>query len=267
MIFEKVGHYRVADAVVRQLEALVLEGVLRPGDRLPPERELAEALDVSRPTLREALSVLEGEGLVTARQGGGTYVAGVTGSVFSEPMVRLFARHHEATRDYLEFRAEVESAAAGLAARRASPADRAILSRIVERMGEAHAAGDPDEEARLDVEFHIAISDASHNIVMIQTLRSIYNLLVHGVFQNRTMLFGRDDARNRLLEQHRAIYDAIIAGEPEAAATAARSHMVYVAAALAEVELARAREETADRRLDQFEAARRVHPLPRKRSA
>ncbi len=253
MIFSKVGHERVSGAIIRQIERLILEGVLKPGDRLPPERELAETFDVSRPTLREALGSLEERGLLVARQGGGTFVGDVMRSVFGEPIVSLFASHEKATYDYIEFRAEVEAVVAGLAAERATPADREILTRVFDQMCKAHEDPDPENESRIDVEFHIAVTDASHNIVLIQTLRSIYNLLVHGVFYNRRALYAFGDARDRLLEQHGAIYKAIMAGDRDAAEAAARAHMTYVRDAAERSGVAGARQQTAERRLSQLE--------------
>jgi DNA-binding FadR family transcriptional regulator len=82
-IFARIEHSRTADEVVHQIEVLVLEGILRVGDRLPGERELAKQFDVSRPILREALKVLEGRGLLNTQHGGGTFVADVIGQVFT----------------------------------------------------------------------------------------------------------------------------------------------------------------------------------------
>jgi GntR family transcriptional repressor for pyruvate dehydrogenase complex len=252
-LFTKVDHGKVAGEVVRQVETLVLEGVLRPGDRLPAERDLARILDISRPTLRQALAELEEKGLLEARHGGGTYVAQVMRSVFAEPIIGLFASHPRATGDYLEFRAEVEAVAARLATERATPADKAILSRVIEAMHAAHELDDPAEEARLDVEFHIAIVDASHNIVLIQTLRSIYNLLVHGVFYNRTTLYRLPGGRQRLMGQHEAIFKAIMAADGAGASSAVHAHLDYVRQAMHDAECLDAREATALRRLQKFE--------------
>ncbi len=264
-MFAKVGHGKVAGEVVRQVEMLLLEGVLRPGDRLPGERELALMLDVSRPTLRQALADLEQKGLIEARQGGGTYIAQVMRSVFAEPIVGLFASHPRATNDYLEFRAEVEAVAARLAAERATGADKDILTRIIEAMRAAHEADDRAEEARLDVEFHIAIVDASHNIVLIQTLRSIYNLLVHGVFYNRTALYRLPGGRERLQGQHEAIYQAIVAGDGAAAEAAVHAHLDYVRQAMHDADNLDTREATALRRLRKLEQSETTSTRARRR--
>ena len=133
-MFRKIVHDRTADTVIRQIEDLILDGVLRPGDRLPAERELAVEIDVSRPILRDALKELEARGLVSSRPGEGTYVAQVLGTVFEPAMVELVRRHPRAVSDYLEFRREVEGLASAFAAERATPADIAILDRLMEAM-------------------------------------------------------------------------------------------------------------------------------------
>ena len=114
-IFARIEHSRTADEVVHQIEVLVLEGILRVGDRLPGERELAKQFDVSRPILREALKVLEGRGLLNTQHGGGTFVADVIGQVFTRPVMELIARHQKATLDYLEYRREIEGVTAEFA--------------------------------------------------------------------------------------------------------------------------------------------------------
>ena len=253
-MFQAVGQDRVSAEISHQIERLILEGVLRPGDKLPAERDLAGKFGVSRPTLREALAELEEAGLLVARQGGGTYVANVMRSMFAEPIVGLFGKHEKATEDYLEFRAGVEALAASWAAQRATRADREILTSIMQRMEAAHGAEDPHEEAQLDVELHIAVSDACHNVVMIQSLRSIYNLLEHGVFYNRHMLYGHKDGRDELLRQHRAIYDAVMARDPQAAAKSVKRHMAFVAAAWRESDAQERRNSTAGKRLERLKA-------------
>ncbi len=251
-MFQPVAQTKASSNIVAQIEQLILEGVLRPGDTLPPERDLASQFDVSRPTLREALLMLEQSGLLIARQGGGTFIADVMRSVFAEPIIGLFGKHNKATGDYLEFREAMEAQAARWAAVRATPADREILTSIMQKMEIAHQAVDPEEEARLDVELHIAVCDASHNIVMIQSLRSIYNLLKHGVFHNRHLLYGQSDGRDALLIQHRAIFEGVMSRDPVKAENAVREHMKLVSQAWRESSLEVERNATSDKRLHQY---------------
>lgn len=215
---------------------LILEGVVRPGDRLPGERELARQFDVSRPIVRDALKDLEGRGLVVTRPGGGTHVADVIGEVFAAPVMDLMAQNRKAAADYLEYRREVEGIAAEFAARRATDDDRALLADIIRRMEDAHARGDFDAEVAIDVEFHNAVGECAHNIVLLHTLRSCYRLLADGVFLSRTLIYRTPAAQDGLLDQHRAIYDAIVAGDAEAARKAARAHIDYVEQAMNDAE-------------------------------
>ncbi len=231
-IFSRIAPSRTADDVMRQIETLILEGVLRGGDRLPGERDLARQFDISRPILRDALKRLETAGLLASRHGGGTFVADVIGQVFSPAVTQLFAGHRKATADYLEYRREIESVAAEYAALRATPADKALLTEIMTAMEAAHGASDFETEARLDVELHNAIGEAAHNIVLLHTLRSCYQLLKDGVFYNRSRIYGYPGAAEMFLAQHRAIYDAVMAGDPQAARAAVQTHIRFVEQAM-----------------------------------
>ncbi len=235
-IFSRIEHSRTADDVVGQVEMLILEGVVRPGDRLPGERELARQFDVSRPIVRDALKALEARGLVVTRPGGGTHVGDVIGEVFAPPVMDLIAQNRKAAADYLEYRREVEGIAAEFAARRATGEDKAMLADIMRRMEKAHARGDFDEEVAIDVEFHNAVGECAHNIVLLHTLRSCYRMLADGVFLSRSLIYAMSAAQEALLAQHRAIYDAVVAGDPVTAHAAARAHIDFVERAMNEAE-------------------------------
>ncbi|WP_322989051.1 FCD domain-containing protein [Hoeflea sp.] len=250
-IYGRIEHSRTADEVVHQIEVLVLEGVLRVGDRLPGERELAKQFHVSRPILREALKVLEGRGLLNTQHGGGTFVADVIGQVFTRPVMELIARHQKATHDYLEYRREVEAVTVEFAARRATDADRALLTRIITAMTAAHQKDDFEEEAAIDVEFHSAIGECAHNIILLHTLRSCYRLLTEGVFYNRAMVYMLPGAREQLLAQHLAIYDAVMAGDPDAGRRATQAHIDFVSRAMIDAERSGNRERVSKLRLQQ----------------
>jgi GntR family transcriptional repressor for pyruvate dehydrogenase complex len=235
-VFSRIEHVRTADEVVQQIEILILEGVLSVGDRLPAERELARQFDVSRPILRDALKALEQRGLIVTRHGGGTYVADVIGEVFAKPVMDLIVSHRKAAADYLEYRRAVEGIAAEFAARRATNDDRALLAAIMARMEAAHARSDFAEEASIDVEFHTTIGECAHNIVLLHTLRSCYRLLADGVFHNRLAIFSLPGAREELLAQHRAIHDAVTAGDPDSARMASIRHIDFIERSMAEAD-------------------------------
>ncbi|MFB9171835.1 FadR/GntR family transcriptional regulator [Roseibium salinum] len=227
-MFQPVDHQKTAAAVVEQIEDLILKGVLQSGDKLPAERDLAEQLAVSRPVLRDALKILEDRKLIEARRGGGTFVADLIGPIFSEAIVQLIARHPTAVNDYFEFRRGIESQAAAQAAGRAAPSDIARLDEIIREMQAAHDSADLAAESRLDVAFHHAVGEAAHNVVMLHTLRSCYRLLENGVFYNRGRLYDHPTARIELLQQHKAIADAIRQADPDRARKASEDHIDYV---------------------------------------
>lgn len=234
MPFQKIQSEKLATSVGRQIELLILRGILRPGERLPSERDLSERMGVSRPSLREAVEELEGRGLLVSRPGAGIYVADVLGSAFSPALVELFASHDEAVADYIAFRRDMEGLAADRAARLGSETDLAVIDTIFQKMASAHHKRDPTDEAELDAQFHMAIIEAGHNIVMLHMMHAMFDLLRQGVFYNRQMMFRNRVTRDMLLDQHRAINDAIQARDPAAARAAVSAHMDYVVASLQE---------------------------------
>ncbi|MEM6372475.1 MAG: FCD domain-containing protein [Pseudomonadota bacterium] len=250
MPFRPVQPEKLSSAVIRQIEQLILRGILRPGERLPPERELAERMNVSRPSLRDGVSALQDSGLLEARPGAGIYVADVLGSAFAPALTELFARHDEAVFDYLSFRRDLEGLAAERAARLGSNTDLAVVQTVFEKMEAVHPKRNSDEEARLDAQFHMAIIEASHNVIMLHMMRSMYQLLRDGVFYNRQVMFKQRTTRQALLDQHRAINDALQARDPDSARNAVHAHMDYVERALQHQRRAETNENIARQRLD-----------------
>lgn len=249
MPFEPVTPEKLSQAVIRQIEQLILRGILRPGERLPPERDLADRLRVSRPSLRDAISELQHAGLLTAKPGAGVYVAEVLGSAFAPALVELFARHDEAVFDYLSFRRDMEALAAERAARLGSDTDLAVVQAVFDKMEAAHAKKNPQEEAQLDAQFHMAIVEASHNVVMLHMMRSMYELLRGGVFYNRQIMFQQRTSRAALLDQHRAINTALQARDPVQARQAIEAHLDYVGVSLTNQKKADRNEQIAQQRL------------------
>ena len=250
MPFHKVQPEKLSHGIIRQIELLILRGILRPGERLPSERELSERMDVSRPSLREALADLQDRGLLTTRPNAGVYVADVMGSAFAPALVDLFSRHDEAVFDYIAFRRDLEALAAERAARLASDTDLQVIDAIFTRMEAAHLKRDPSDEAELDAQFHLAIIEASHNVVMLHMMRSMFDLLREGVFYNRQMMFKVRTTREALLDQHRAINTAIQSRDPAASRAAVVAHLDYVETALIEQGRAARNEAIARQRLD-----------------
>ncbi len=250
MPFLKVQTEKLSHSVVRQIEQLILRGILRPGERLPSERDMADKLGVSRPSLRDAIGDLADRGLLTARPGAGVFVADVLGSAFSEALIRLFATHEEAVFDYIAFRRDMEGLAAERAARLGSETDLKVIDTIFAKMEAAHQKRNPSDEAQLDAEFHMAIIEASHNVIMLHMLRSMFDLLRQGVFYNRQMMFRNRMTRDQLLDQHRAMNSAVQARDPVGARAAVTAHLDYVEQAFVDQNKAEKHEQIARQRYE-----------------
>lgn len=238
-----------AESTARHIEDLILEGSLRPGEPLLPEREMALRLAVSRPTLRQGIKMLEDKGLLVAEPGGARVVAPLATSI-TDPLIELLSSRNDVVDDYLELRGTLEGMAAALAATRANDVDRTTLQRCMDRIDAAYVKADARDEADADVDLHIAVYEASHNIVLLQIMRALSGMLRKGVFHNREKLYGRPEVREVLLGQHRAIFDTVMARDPAAAGRAAEDHMIYTKRVMNEIAAAEARLEISLRRID-----------------
>jgi GntR family transcriptional repressor for pyruvate dehydrogenase complex len=231
---ETIRTQRVADAIATRIEKLILEGALRPGEKLASERDLAQRLDVSRPSLREAIDKLVARGLLTATRGG-TSVAEFLQPIMT-PLANLYRDYPNAAADYLEFRQWVEAQAARTAAERATEVDRAAIGNCLINMRKAHKLKDSTLEAQADVSLHILVYEAGHNFIVLHMMRALSELLRNNVFFNRENLYGRPGVREQLLSQHIEIGEAVIAGEPDRAQAAAGAHIQFVFGAVEEIQ-------------------------------
>lgn len=227
---------RLSDSITEYIERLIVEGKLNPGDALPPERDLAKQLGVSRPSLREALLVMESRGLVQARRGGGFGVTDITGPTITDPLVHLLQRHPSTIDDVLELRHGLECVAAYFAAIRATDADAKRLKEMSAAMRRRRAERDPLEDADLDVDFHMAIAEASHNVALVHVMRGIFNLMRSNMMRSREVLYRQPENVALLDKQHVAIVEAIVARNHDAARAAANLHLSFIQASLREAE-------------------------------
>jgi GntR family transcriptional repressor for pyruvate dehydrogenase complex len=248
---EPVRNQKLADAIAEHLEQLILEGVLRPGEKLAAERELAEKLEVSRPSLREALEKLQARGLIETGKSG-THVTQFMASL-TEPLAAMLQSNEQALIDYLEYRGLVEGEAARLAAIRATDVEREAIRECLDSMREAHKLDDPTIEADVDAKLHVLIYEAAHNLVLLHVMRAFSEMLRGGVFYNRHQLYTRLGVRDLLLEQHLAIGEAVLARQPDKAAEAAAYHIGATAAALDEIRQEQTRVARALRRMGRSE--------------
>jgi GntR family transcriptional regulator, transcriptional repressor for pyruvate dehydrogenase complex len=216
--FESVRRNKVYEDVARQIERLILKK-LKPGDKLPSERELAEMLSVSRSSIRDAIRSLELVGMVEPRQGAGTIVKEVTADVVVNPLTNALKRKEELVGELLDFRRMLEPPLAARAATHASTEDTAEMDEILERQQAKLRLG--ESTIPEDSEFHYAIALASGNTVVLKVLDIIMDMLR----DSRERSLQVEGRPQKSLAGHRRILAAIKRHDAEAAKDAMRRHI------------------------------------------
>ena len=228
---------RVSDKIADQIKQLIQERQLTVGDRLPSERDLAELFDVSRSPVREAIRALNSQGLLITKPGGGTYVqteimTWPTQSIGS--LTTLLSEDPHYRYDVLEARHALEVSTAWYAALRATPEDKQKIQACFDVMIEHQQNGDTAQSARADAQFHLAIAEDSHNRLLLQIMRGLFDLVFSTVKENRQVMFRFDDEKNRLhlTNQHHAVMQAIFDGDANQAKRLMSQHLDFVRAAI-----------------------------------
>jgi GntR family transcriptional repressor for pyruvate dehydrogenase complex len=224
---QPVKRSKLHEQVAESLRALIADGQLRPGDALPPERDLAARFGVSRVTVREALRFLQILGLVEARQGGGNYVAELSLESIVGPLSTVIQHHRALRGELMDARIVFEPAICRLAAQRRGPADLAALEAILERQSARVERGELAVEE--DSEFHLRLAWATGNRVVVHVVQTINDLLL----ESRTRSLGAPDRPRRSLDGHRRVLAAVRARDAEAARQAMVAHLEEIAETLA----------------------------------
>jgi GntR family transcriptional repressor for pyruvate dehydrogenase complex len=224
-VFKAIDPERSAttsEGVVTQLREMIQHGELRPGDRLPPERDLAKSLGVSRPTLRAGIRSLAAVGILQSRQGAGTFVVNTEGppSLDSSPLRLMAALHGFTTGEMFEARLSLEMAIAGLAAERATGDQMASISE--ELTGMYASLDEPEQYLVHDMRFHQMIAAASGNGI----LTALMNMVATILFDVRRKTVNRAHDLKESAEMHRQIYRAIRDRNSEEARLAMRDHLL-----------------------------------------
>jgi GntR family transcriptional repressor for pyruvate dehydrogenase complex len=221
-MFTSVKHTRVSDEIVNQVKSLISEGTLKPGDQLPPERELIKEFGVSRPTLREALKSLIAMGFLEVSPAKRPFVKSMTSERMQDPLSLLIKTDTQKIFDLIEVRKAMEAWSAFHAAQRATEEDIEQLEFIIKEMKAAFEQGRNWEKE--DADFHLAIAQATHNTIQTHIMSTIYDLLresVARVFTDRAKV-------KKLLHQHDRIFGAIKNHSPEKARDRTLEHLDYV---------------------------------------
>jgi GntR family transcriptional repressor for pyruvate dehydrogenase complex len=220
--FTTVRKTRVFEGVAQQIQRLIVEGALKPGERLPPERELCARLGVSRGSVRDAIRILELAGLVVPRQGEGTVVADLSPETVAAPIASMLVRKRELVAELLDVRKMIEPALAARAAERATDEDVERLEAILRRQDLKARRGEPTIDE--DGEFHYQIALAARNGVV----RSVLDVLMQLLRETRARSLQTPGRPRRSLEGHERILEAIRRRDPAAAEAAVRRHLEEV---------------------------------------
>jgi GntR family transcriptional regulator, transcriptional repressor for pyruvate dehydrogenase complex len=216
--FEVVRRNKIYEEVAKQIERLILKK-LRPGDKLPSERELAEMLQVSRSSIRDAIRSLELVGLVEPRQGAGTIVRELSGESLVSPFADALKRRQELVSELLDFRKMLEPPLAARAATHASAEEVSEMEEILQRQAEKQGQGDAGIAE--DAEFHYNVALASGNSVVLKVLDILMDLL-RETRERSLQVQGRPQ---KSLAGHRRILAAIKRHDGEGAKAAMRRHI------------------------------------------
>ncbi|MDU0460609.1 MAG: FadR/GntR family transcriptional regulator [Geobacteraceae bacterium] len=225
MKFQPIKPKKVSSQIADQIRSSILAGEFSPGDKLPPERELAEMFGVSRPSVREALNVLASSGLVMSYQGGGTVVMSLVETTAANPLSELIRVQQDRALDVIEVRKCMESWTAFYAAQRALPEDVRRMEEIIAAMERNLNGLQPSED--LDANLHIVIARATHNIVWLHLMQSLFDAMKEfqqGVW--RAVYLTSED-HHLLYRHHLAIFEAIRDKNAEAARQAMMEHLTF----------------------------------------
>ncbi len=216
---EPIQQSTMTELVAKRLVRLLSEGRLKAGDKIPTERDLAKQLNVGRTTLREALKLLTLSGLLEARRGDGTYVRTEFKSLLSQELSWPLLLNTSDLDMISDVRLPLEVQAARLAAERATDEDVQKLA-VFRQLLTIHGR-DYEKETALDLEFHDAIAEASHNVLLCHLMRSLHSILRQYILLSNEMTESLD----AIVADHQPIYDAIVSRNPEAAESAVKRHL------------------------------------------
>lgn len=229
-VFEEIKVKKVSEQIVDQIKQLMQNGKLLPGQRLPPERELAENLGVGRPSLREALNILHAQGLIEIRKRQGIFVRSISSSLTYEPLKRFLEENGDRLPQLYELRHDLELASAYLAAKRRTGKDlEAIWAAILDIKEKASGS---IAWWQHDAGFHLAIAQATRNLLRVHVLKDLFDLAQ--VFaEDLFNTFAQDEPNLAILvEQHERVYEAIKDQDCEAARRLMNEHLDYACSLL-----------------------------------
>ncbi len=226
--FRPIKLERVSEKIAIQLREAITIGRFKIGDRLPSERELADQMGVSRPSVREAIQQLELMGMVESVHGGGTIVRSLTEQEIQRPMEIVLGEDIHKVVELTEVRALMEPWAAKQSAINRTDEELKRIRVLLNEMEKDLEKG--VIRADVDMKFHIEIAAASHNTIFFHLMQTIHQLISYSVKLSREELFVEPEEQMRIFRHHTRIFNAIRECNPDAAEKEMRDHLQYVIA-------------------------------------
>ncbi len=230
MDFRPIKSRKIYEEIVEQIKHLMGEGNLKPGDKLLSERELADKLQVSRTSVREALRALEMMGFVTIKPGEGTFVKETCTDSIIHPLAIFISIEKGSFLEIYEVRKILETASARLAAQRCSILELERMEQILKDMEKAFEETDSEKGETSDAEFHFAIAEATQNTWLQRLMHTISDTVHRSISAAREQIFLTPRNAPKILEQHRKIFEAIRKRDPVTAEQAMLEHLTFAEA-------------------------------------
>lgn len=224
-MFHRIEQPKILREILEQIKQNIANGQLKKGDRLPSERQMAETFGVSRAIIREALKSLEMIGLIDCVQGGGNYIATSINNSMTEPLSIMFMLEGGSITQVQQLRRTLEIAAVGLAATRISQGDLALLEQICSCLEANTKASD---EVAQDRAFHFTLAVASGNPLFITMQSAVSALIENQIRGVRSSMVREHDTLTRVNAQHRAVLEALRAGDRDRAVAAMTNHLNFI---------------------------------------
>jgi GntR family transcriptional repressor for pyruvate dehydrogenase complex len=225
-VFGRIRLERLSEKVAFQLKKAIAEGVFKVGDRIPPERELARQMGVSRPSVREAIQQLELQGILETVHGGGSIVRNIAEQEIQKPIEILLGHDRRKVVELTEVRAFMETWAARRAAENRTKEELQRMQNCLEEMERDLEKGRIRPE--VDVQFHTEIAAAANNTIFLHVLSSIYQLITYSIRLHREEVFLTRESQKKIFNHHLRVFKAIQKRDPLAAEAAMNEHLQFV---------------------------------------
>ncbi len=223
-LIEKVQSIKLSDEVAKRIRELILSGEVKPGDKLPPEIELAKLFGVGRSTIRDAINELKGSGFVETRKPQGIFVLPLTDTLLKNPLIALMENEMKNVYDFINIRKNLEADSAALAAENATKSELKKMEQAIRGMEQARGLHREKLWNQGDNEFHLTIVKASKNVVMMHIIDT-FAVLMSSLRHTLRLVVDTEEKLDAVLAEHQRIYDAIARGDSIEARNSMIKHM------------------------------------------